>query len=119
MPAMSSEEKKADIARYHKEQQARAEKERHMDSGVVMDSKAILIPGGSNKAMAILSNLGPGEPYFILRAQDILSIFAIEAYAVLVEKYGGQTEQMESLTKVREEFLNWQRANPGKVKLPD
>lgn len=123
MPAMSSEEKKKDIERYHRELAAKNTAASRMDSGVVlpldnMDDTVLLIPGDNTKAKAILGNLTPGEPYFVFRAQDILSIFALEAYSELIRKYGGQA-QLDSLLEAQEQFLEWQRANPGKVKLPD
>lgn len=72
-----------------------------------------------SKAQSILSHLTPGEPYFVFRAQDILSSFALEAYLTLVEKFNPTGPQAESLVDTLAEFRSWQQANPQRVKLPD
>lgn len=72
-----------------------------------------------DKATQILSTLRPGEPFFVFRAQDILSSFAIEAYLTLVEKFNPTGPQAESLTDALNEFRAWQQAHPQEVKLPD
>jgi len=72
-----------------------------------------------DKATSILGHLHPGEPYLVFRAQDILSSFALDTYLTLVEKFDPYGEQVESLTRVINEFRAWQQANPEKVKLPD
>lgn len=73
----------------------------------------------SDKAAQILSNLRQDEPFFIFRAQDILSSFALEAYLTLVEKFNANGPQVESLVDALNDFRTWQTANPDKVKLPD
>mgnify|MGYP000332417470 CR=1 FL=1 len=73
----------------------------------------------SGKAGEILQHLYPGEPVFIFRAKDILSVFALEAYAALIEKYDGQGDQALSLSGAIHGFRTWQKTNPDKVKLPD
>lgn len=73
-----------------------------------------------DKAEAILGHLNEDEPIFILRAQDILSVMAIRHYASLIENYCyHDTHQLESVVQAANEFAQWQRENPGKVKLPD
>jgi len=80
---------------------------------------SLVPPMADDKATQILSHLRPGEPFFIFRAQDILSSFAIEAYLTLVEKFNPTGPQAESLVEALNEFRAWQQAHPQEVKLPD
>ena len=66
-----------------------------------------------------LRKLHDGEPWFVFRAQDILSSFALEAYLTMLEKFNPNSPQVESCTHMVNAFRAWQQANPGKVKLPD
>ena len=59
-----------------------------------------------------LEKLHPGEPYFLIRAQDVFSPAAVQAYATI-------SQQRKSLHTVIDAFLAWQKANPDKVKVPD
>lgn len=79
-----------------------------------------LFAGEKNKrAVEILSNLEPGEPFFVFRAKDILSTMALDEYAKLVERYGPLSDQLQSIGDAIHAFQVWQRNNPDKVKLPD
>lgn len=71
------------------------------------------------KGDEILGHLIPGEPFFVFRAKDILSTFALDEYAKIVEKFTPHSPQLESLVEAINEFRAWQVANPDKVKLPD
>jgi len=73
----------------------------------------------SGKAGEILQHLHKDEPVFIFRAQDLLSIFALEEYARVIEKYTPHGPQLESIVEAKNQFRAWQIANPSKVKLPD
>lgn len=71
------------------------------------------------RGLAIMSHLHLGEPWFVFRAQDILSSFALETYLTLLEKFNPMSPQVESCTEMVNAFRRWQQANPSLVKLPD
>ena len=79
-----------------------------------------------------LEILHEGEPFFFIRAQDKLSPHAVLAYSELLQHEAdkaykaGETRLWESLSDQSAEvanysrqFLEWQRAHPEFVKLPD
>ena len=59
------------------------------------------------------------EPTFTFRAQDILSVLVLDEYARLLERYDPASEKLAHVVEEINKFRAWQRANPGKVKLPD
>lgn len=60
------------------------------------------------------------EPYIIFRAKDILSLFALLEYERQIEHFQGDDHEFaEELAERIQEFKQWQRANPDKIKLPD
>lgn len=64
--------------------------------------------------------LETGEPFFVLRAKDILSLFPIQEYLRVVELYGPSDHQMqEGVAHWLEEFKRWQRENVTQVRYPD
>ena len=69
-----------------------------------------------NPKMAIIDN---EEPTFTFRAQDILSVLVLDEYAQLLERYDPASEKLVRVTDELNKFRDWQRSNPGKVKLPD
>lgn len=62
------------------------------------------------------NKLNENEPYFFLRAQDILSVATLYEYRHILFIRGLDTTSIE---KVINEFQNWQSNNLGKIKLPD
>lgn len=62
--------------------------------------------------------LNPGEPYFLVRAQDMLSIITLARYAAALAQVGllAQRQEIEALTVA---FAEWQSEHPELVKLPD
>ena len=78
-----------------------------------------VIPLNDGKAKEILGHLYPGEPVFIFRAKDLLSIFALDRYAEVVERFDPGSPHLASIVDALGEFREWQRAHPSKVKLPD
>jgi hypothetical protein len=79
-----------------------------------------------------LERLHPNEPWFFIRAQDKLSTDAVVAYSHLLQRESnrailrGEHELAQSLERDAAEvvsfahrFMDWQEANPDKVKLPD
>lgn len=81
----------------------------------------------------------PGEPIFVLRAQDELSTPTIDEYHYLAEDNGRPEEFVDAIRgyerdketgkhkrprveiedTVFDRFVKWQREHPEKVKLPD
>ena len=80
----------------------------------------------------VLRKLREGEPWFILRAQDRVSSYAISAYADALKSESdkararGEPELGDDLLKqaigcqsVATAFVNWQLDHPELVKYPD
>ena len=75
------------------------------------------------------TKLRSGEPYFFLRAQDVLAPAAVEAYAALLEAASAATpisptgvDLAKSARDVRQfadRMRKWQSSNRSVVKLPD
>lgn len=65
-----------------------------------------------------LEKLHEGEPFFFLRAQDKLAPAIVLAYAEALEMCGDAQGSMEC-SEIAEQMINWQEANPDKIKLPD
>ena len=63
------------------------------------------------------------EPIFIIRAQDKFSIATLSAYKDVAHVgtiIGEESEEwIEDLGSIRNDFINWQRDNRDKVKVPD
>lgn len=66
-----------------------------------------------------LLNIPEDEPIFIIRAQDNISVSAIDDYMDLSERPGNDPTFMDDLRKVRNEFADWQIKNSDKVKQAD
>ncbi len=79
-----------------------------------------------------LTKLHPGEPYFFLRAQDVLAEEIVAAYSHRLQREAdkalasGNEELSDRLMQdaiqvigIAHKFLDWQQDNPDKVKLPD
>jgi hypothetical protein len=60
--------------------------------------------------------LHPGEPFFLLRGQDLLTPVIVLMYATLAEQSGVSSEGLDEL---RLRIVRFQQANPGLSKLPD
>jgi len=71
------------------------------------------------KAGEILGHLHEDEPIFVFRAQDILSVMVLSHYSKLLEDFQQDGDQLTSVIDAANDFRTWQKANPGKVKLPD
>lgn len=60
------------------------------------------------------------EPIFILRAQDIVTVSTIHAYAMYAKEAGQEDEAwLEHVRADASEFSEWQAENADRVKLPD
>lgn len=66
----------------------------------------------------ISEKLREGEPYFLVRAQDTLSVHAILAYAATLRKVG-LNEAAQEVSALAVVFAEWQNDNPEYTKLPD
>lgn len=85
-----------------------------------------------------LDKLHPDEPWFFIRAQDRLSVEAVKRYVLLLQEAAERvsrdtnldeadamslalnlTDQADEITKFVFQFIEWQKANPEKVKYPD
>jgi len=65
----------------------------------------------------VCSSLLDGEPVFVLRAQDKISVEILEYYRNITAASGGaNVGRTQSSINA---FLKWQNENPGRVKLPD
>lgn len=65
-----------------------------------------------------------GEPVFILRAQDVLTVPAIARYRNLAAQIEDpeklpDSEWFRGIDEVIGEFQKWQTDNPEKIKVPD
>ena len=98
-------------------QEAHRRKQMEQQAPLPFEPKLKAVVGG--KAGEILDHLYPDEPVFVFRAKDILSVFALDEYARIVEKYDAHGPQIQSIVDRANDFRAWQKANPDKVKLPD
>ena len=62
--------------------------------------------------------LKPGEPWFLLRGQDVLTPNAMRQYAFRVERLG-KPEMAADIRLHADAVQEWQAANPQYVKEPD
>jgi len=71
------------------------------------------------------TKLHEDEPYFFLRAQDVMAPAAVDAYAGLLEVAGrtgampGGLREAERVRAYAARMRGWQAMNSDKVKLPD
>jgi hypothetical protein len=66
-----------------------------------------------------LLDIPADEPIFIIRAQDRVSVAAIEAYAHLNETEGNDPTFMDNLRQVADQFNHWQVEHSHLVKRAD
>lgn len=60
-----------------------------------------------------------GIPIFVLTAKDFISVSAIDAYRNLCKAEECDQAHIAEIGTRIDEFREWQKANPDKVKLPD
>lgn len=70
-------------------------------------------------AEEFLRSVRPGEPVFILRAQDKIAPDVIDAWLDMAAHHDAPSEKLDDAERILAEFREWQEANPGKVKVPD
>lgn len=79
-----------------------------------------------------IKQLHPGEPFFFIRAQDKLSVDAVINYSHLLSREANRAllagdkelhdtlaEQSAEVVLYAHKFMDWQDANPDKIKFPD
>lgn len=72
------------------------------------------------KAMKIIEEcMETGEPIFVLRAKDLLSVLAVAEYRDLLDKYWADPQMQEGVGAAFETMRGWQKDHPGEVRLPD
>lgn len=59
-----------------------------------------------------------GEPVFVVRAQDVQSVAAIQCYRGL-SVTNVDPDFVQALDDLAAEFQHWQRLHPSQMKLPD
>jgi len=59
------------------------------------------------------------EPVFVFRARDLLAPDAIDAYAARCRETARPEFHVALAERTAEDFREWQRANPGRVRMPD
>lgn len=74
-----------------------------------------------NKGHRIVADCSrSGEPFFVLRAKDLLSVPAIKQYLNSLSDYeGDDPTHVMQVAEILQQFKTWQRANADKVRLPD
>lgn len=62
-----------------------------------------------------------GEPTFTLRAKDLFSLTVIDEYIYVLESYiqDKDNEHLKGVKEIRQEFMDWRKANEDKVQIPD
>lgn len=74
----------------------------------------------TGKGYEILAKLkGSDEPFFVLRAQDILAIPTIESYIKSLKEMGRDDEFVRTAEIALLGFYGWARKHPERLKLPD
>jgi hypothetical protein len=61
----------------------------------------------------------PGEPVFIVRAQDRLAPELLRRYYTLCLAAGCDDSHLSAIDDVRRSFTAWQAEHPDLVKIPD
>lgn len=77
--------------------------------------------GGEYKygtALRLEGKLLPGEPWFALRAKDLLALDAVEEYANICLAHNLH-DHAAGVLKALEQMKAWREANRDKVKIPD
>lgn len=61
-----------------------------------------------------------GEPYFVVRAKDVLGVMILVEYQRLIDTYRPSNHHMgAAISNIRTDFVQWMDAHPGEVHLPD
>jgi hypothetical protein len=59
------------------------------------------------------------EPVIVFRARDLMTKALLERYDSLCREAGSPQRHLDLIEKTYNTFLDWQRDNPGKVRVPD
>lgn len=70
-------------------------------------------------ATAMLAAIPEDEPIFVLRAQDKAASRAIRAWIDAAASLGADKDKVAGVRCTLFAFVEWQTANPTRVKVPD
>lgn len=59
--------------------------------------------------------IGTDEPVFVLRAQDKLSHYVIEAYRQMAQEAGSPQRHLDNIEAAFQQFVSWQAVNFTKI----
>jgi hypothetical protein len=62
-----------------------------------------------------LAKVKPGEPFFTLRAQDLLAPWAVRQWAARAQENGTPQEKIDAALALAAEMEEWARKNSAKV----
>ena len=62
-----------------------------------------------------MAKIRPGEPFFVLRAQDVLAPHLVFDWAYMLAKRGGNEEKVKEADACACAMLKWQREHGAKV----
>jgi hypothetical protein len=68
---------------------------------------------------ALTAKLHPGEPWFAVLGRDALAVGALLLYAGALAEHHLPEQAQDVSENVVKRFIDWQRANRDKVKMPD
>lgn len=72
------------------------------------------------KAVKIIAECAQtGEPVFVFRAKDLLSIFALKEYEKVNEQFGASPDMGEDIATNIRVFQEWQQDHRDQVRFPD
>lgn len=68
---------------------------------------------------AAIDKLHPGEPCFLLRAQDLIAPKGVMSYAYLLQDLLDDKQGRDDVLAFADSMIAWQMANPTLTKNPD
>lgn len=75
-------------------------------------------PEQARNAAFLIDGLSPGEPIFVLRGNDVTAVPMLNLYSTMAEGAFGDTKAV-GLEVIRQEFVDYARRHPERLKLPD
>lgn len=111
-----SEDEHADLYRHYKEREQ--DPVQQAFDAVNVEPMQPAKYGTEDLFKALMSKLHPGEPFFIVRGQDVHSVAALEAYHdSLIES--DRADYAKEIWQIIRGWEEWQKKNSEKVKEPD
>jgi len=81
-----------------------------------MSEQNAAIDGKYGEITSSKKEFHPGEPVFLLRAQDPIAPEAVDEYAMLCRSAGCHPEHVAAVIRHGDRIRDWQRAHPDLVK---